>query len=141
MNTNRIIVSACLAGLECNYKQQSNSCQKVIDLVKDGAAITVCPEQLGGLPTPRIPAEITGNRVINRKGEDVTFQFAKGAEEALKLAQLSGASEAVLKANSPSCGVGKIYDGNFKGNLIKGNGVFAQLLLNNGFEVKSEKDL
>ncbi len=135
------VVSACLAGVKCNYKQQSNPYQQIVEMVTSGLAIPVCPEQLGGLPTPRIPAEIISNKVINKNGEDVTKQFRFGAQEALRIARMAKCDEAILKSNSPSCGVGLIYNGSFERKLIQGNGVFAQLLLDNGIKVVSEKDL
>jgi len=135
------IVSACLAGIKCNYKQEANSCKTVIEMVKNGEAILVCPEQLGGLTTPRVPAEIVGDKVITKNDYDVSFQFQKGAEEAFEIAKLSGCNEAILKSNSPSCGSGKIYDGTFSGKLIDGDGVFTKLLKEKGISVISEKDL
>ena len=135
------VVSACLAGIKCNYKKESNPYRQIVEMVTNGLAIPVCPEQLGGLPTPRIPAEISGEKVINKKGEDVTVQFRFGAQEALRIARMAKCDEAILKSNSPSCGVGLIYDGSFERKLIQGNGVFAQLLLDNGIKVVSEKDL
>jgi uncharacterized protein YbbK (DUF523 family) len=136
-----VIVSACLAGLHCRYDGAEKSCAEVIHLVAEGKAIPICPEQLGGLPTPRQPSEINGGRVIRKDGGDVTAEFQQGAQEALKLAQLVGAKIAILKAKSPSCGSGKIYDGSFSGDLIDGNGVFAQLCKNNGIEVKTEEEI
>ena len=135
------VVSACLAGVKCNYKQQSNPYQQIVEMVSNGLALPVCPEQLGGLPTPRIPAEIISNKVINKNGEDVTGQFRFGAQEALRISLLAKCDGAILKSNSPSCGVGYVYDGSFEGKLIQGNGVFAQLLLDKGIKVISEKDL
>ena len=136
-----LIVSGCLADLQCRYDGAAKPCEMVIRMVAEGKAIPVCPEQLGGLPTPRMPAERRGNRIIRKDGKDVTEEFQRGAREALKLAKLTGASTAILKARSPSCGSGQIYDGSFTGNLISGNGVFAELCKNNGMEVKSEEEL
>jgi uncharacterized protein YbbK (DUF523 family) len=135
-----LIVSACLAGLHCRYDGAEKPCEAVIRLVAEGRAIPVCPEQLGGLPTPRQPSEINGGRVIRKDGLDVTAEFQQGAREALKLARLVGAKTAILKAKSPSCGCGKIYDGSFSGALIDGNGIFAQLCKENGIEVKTEEE-
>jgi len=135
------IVSACLAGVKCGGDGGARPCQKVIDLVKQGEAIPVCPEQLGGLPTPRVPAEQRGNRVFTKDGKDVTREFKKGAEEALKIAQLANCKEAILKSKSPSCGSGKVYDGTFSGRLVNGNGVFAELLKRNDIRVLSEEEL
>lgn len=135
------IVSACLAGIECAYHGKDKSCKKVIDLVKRGDAILVCPEQLGGLPTPRDAAEIRNGKVVTINGEDVTAQFEKGATEALKIAKMAGCKEAILKAKSPSCGSGKIYDGTFSKTLIDGDGVFAKKCKDHGMTVKTEDEL
>ncbi|HEX9062956.1 MAG TPA: DUF523 domain-containing protein [Clostridia bacterium] len=143
-----IIVSACLAGINCKYSGKSNTCSDIVKLVSMGEAIPVCPEQLGGLSTPRPAAEIcggTGADVIGGRafvkrvnGEDVTCEFIKGAEEVFRIAGLTGAKKAIMKAKSPSCGVGFIYDGTFEGRLIKGNGVTAEMLLRNGIETLTE---
>ncbi len=136
-----IIVSACLAGLRCRYDGGSKPCPAVMRLVAEGKAIPVCPEQLGGLPTPRVSAEMRGGKLINREGVDVSAEFARGAEEALTLAKLAGATTAILKARSPSCGSGQIYDGTFTGTLVSGDGVLAALCKANGIEVKTEEEL
>jgi len=136
-----IIVSACLAGLRCRYDGGEKTCQEVLRLLAEGKAIPVCPEQLGGLPTPRLPAEQIGDRVIRKDGVDVTDAFHRGAQEALKIARLVGAKTAILKARSPSCGCGKIYDGSFAGRLVEGNGVFAELCKKEGIEVKTEEEI
>jgi len=136
-----IIVSACLAGINCAYDGQSRICKKVVELLKSGKAIPVCPEQLGGLTTPRLPAEIKNDCVIRNDGKDVTKNFEKGALEALKIAQLVGCKKAIFKAKSPSCGKGKIYDGNFISKLIDGNGITTKLFLENSIEVISEIEL
>jgi uncharacterized protein YbbK (DUF523 family) len=136
-----IIVSACLAGVACRYDGAAKPSEKVIRLVAEGKALPVCPEQLGGLPTPRAPAEIIGNRVIRKDGVDVTEAFLRGAREALKLASLVRAKSVILKARSPSCGFGKIYDGSFTDTLTDGNGVFAELCRKNEIEVKTEEDI
>lgn len=143
-----IVVSACLAGVNCKYNG-GNSCNlSVKELVSSGKAIPVCPEQLGGSPTPRIAAEIRGGtgadvldgkcKVFRKDGKDVTGEFIKGAYEVLTIVKLVGAKKAVLKSKSPSCGYGKIYDGSFKGQLIGGNGVTAELLLRNGIVILDE---
>jgi uncharacterized protein YbbK (DUF523 family) len=136
-----IIVSACLADVHCRYDGGGKPCEAVIRLVAEGKAIPVCPEQLGGLPTPRLPAEIVKNKVIRKDGVEVTAEFERGAREALLLARLVGAKTAILKARSPSCGCGKIYDGTFSGKPVDGNGVFAELCKQNGMEVKTEEDI
>jgi len=135
------IVSACLAGINCRWDGKSNPCQKVMDLVKQGKAIPVCPEQLGGLITPRLPAEQKGNKVFTKDGKEVTTQFEKGAENAFKIAKQVNCTEAILKSRSPSCGSGKVYDGTFSGKLINGDGVFAKLLKKNNIKVFTEEEL
>jgi len=136
-----IIVSACLAGIKCRYDGKSNSCLPVIDLVREGKAIPLCPEQLGGLSTPRVPAEIVNGRVISKEGIDVDLQFSNGAEETLRIAKLIGAKMAILKQRSPSCGSTKIYDGSYSGKIILGRGKTAQLLADNGIKIISEEEL
>ncbi|WP_419780770.1 DUF523 domain-containing protein [Maridesulfovibrio sp.] len=132
------IVSGCLAGLCCRYDGGDNADERVMQLVAEGKAIPVCPEQLGGLTTPRPPCEITDGKVMSNEGADVTESFIRGAEEALKLAKLAGSNKAILKARSPSCGIGKIYDGTFNGNLIDGDGLFAAMLRKEGFKLETE---
>jgi len=132
-----IIVSACLAGIRCALDGKDRACEKVIELVREGKAIPLCPEQLGGLPTPRPAAEKRGERVYRKDGSDVTEEFRRGAEEVLRIAKLVNAEEAIMKARSPSCGSGKIYDGTFQGILIDGDGVCAKLLKENGIIVYS----
>lgn len=145
-----ILVSACLCGINCRYSGDSNADEKVKELLKNGEAIPVCPEQLGGLETPRLACEIVGGtgkevlqgkaKVIDKDGNDRTLGFIKGAHEVLNIAKMMGINKAILKAKSPSCGCGKIYDGTFSGNKISGNGVAAQLLLENGIEVITEEE-
>ena len=124
----RILVSACLLGVRCRYDGESKLCQVVLDLAKEHELIPACPEQLGGLPTPRTPAEIQGERVVTRDGRDVTKEYQKGAEEAARLYQLLRCDCAILKARSPSCGCGQVYDGTFSGALTPGDGIAAQAL-------------
>ena len=137
----RVLVSACLLGVCCRYDGQSKACPAVLELLKAHELIPVCPEQLGGLPTPRPPAEIQGNRVINREGTDVTAQYQKGAEEAARLYQLFHCACAVLKARSPSCGCGEVYDGSFSGTLVPGDGITAQAFKRLGLRVITEEML
>ena len=139
-----IFVSACLVGINCKYSGDNNYNQKIFDLVKKGEAIPICPEQLGGLQTPRNPAEIkviNGERhVIDNQNNDVTENFNKGAKEVLELAKKLNIKKAILKSRSPSCGVDKIYSGNFDKKLVDGNGILAELLIENGVEVISSDD-
>jgi len=133
-----ILVSACLAGVNCRYDGQNKEKNEILELIKKGEAIAVCPEQLGGLPTPRPPAELQENeKVLTVDGNDVTLNYNLGANEALKLAELYNCNEAWLKSKSPMCGHGEIYDGNFKGQTKQGEGVLAKLLLAKNIKVKS----
>ena len=135
------IVSACLLGINCKYDGGNNRNEKIISLLKDEILIPVCPEQLGGLSTPRSPSEIRGDRVYSVEGEDLTENFKRGAEEVLKIAKLYRIKEAIFKDGSPSCGVNYIYDGTFKGVRIKGKGITTRLLEREGVRVISEKDI
>ena len=109
------LVSACLCGVNCKYNGGNNENEVITNLLREGKAILVCPEQLGGLPTPRLPSEIVQSngetRVISSSGEDVTQEFLKGARETLEIAKKMGIKKAILKARSPSCGCAEIYDG------------------------------
>ncbi len=136
-----IIVSACLAGVPCRFDGQAKGYEKIKELVKKEKTILVCPEQLGGLTTPRLPSEIKGDKVFSKAGTDVTAQFTRGAEITLALAKEYGSSRAILKSRSPSCGKGKVYDGTFSGQLVDGNGFTADLLLKNGIEVLTEEEI
>lgn len=133
----KYIVSACLAGEKCRYDCQAKPRQKIIDLVESGVALAVCPEQLGGLPTPRSPAEeVSELRFKNDKNEDVTAEYLKGASEASQLAKTHQIKKAYLKSKSPMCGSGKVYDGTFKGKLVKGDGLFTRFLKRLSIEVE-----
>ena len=132
-----IIVSACLAGVNCNYKAKNSENASVVKLVSEGRAIIVCPEQLGGLTTPRAPAEILNGRVITKEGDDVTDAFLAGANEVLSICKKYNCRKAILKSKSPSCGSGKIRDGNFNGTLIDGDGITAGLLKEHGIDVEA----
>lgn len=125
-------------GVRCRYDGRSKPNRKVVELAKKEVLIPVCPEQLGGLSTPREPSERRGNRVLTKSGKDVTENFQKGAKEVLRLAKLLCIREAILAQGSPSCGCGKIYDGTFSGKIVKGDGVTAALLKRNGIRVVSE---
>ena len=135
-----ILVSACLMGVNCKYSGGNNASQACLDLLDRGdiCLIPVCPEQLGGLETPRTPAERVGQQVLNKHGEDVTDSFHRGAAEALRIAKAWGCREAILKERSPSCGSSVIYDGTFSGTVIPGRGVAAELLEENGIKIMSE---
>lgn len=148
----RILISACLVGCKCNYKASEASVYASDaafwnQLFRIYQLLPVCPEQLGGMSTPRIPCELQASAglvlqgcgcVLNREGLDTTDCFVKGAAEALRLAALNGVELAVLKSRSPSCGVNEIYDGTFSGRLIRGSGVAAQALLSSGIRVVDE---
>lgn len=133
--------SACLLGIKCRYDGKIKPCKKVLELAKKEILIPVCPEQLGGLSTPREPAEQRGKKVFTKSGKDVTENFLRGAEQILKLARLFGTREAILKQRSPSCGCGQIYDGTFTGTIIKGDGVTTSLFKKHKIKVISEEDL
>ncbi len=136
-----ILVSACLLGMPCRYDGKSMPNAAVIALKSRHNLIPICPEQAGGLPTPRIPAERLGNAVFNREGAEVTEAYQKGAETALKLAQKYHCRYAILKEKSPSCGHGIIYDGTFTGKRVAGNGVTTELLASHGILVFGESQL
>jgi uncharacterized protein YbbK (DUF523 family) len=145
------LVSACLLGKHCRYDGGHKRNESVVALAKRQKLIPVCPEELGGLPIPRPPSEITGGdgadvlvgkaRVLTKQGEDVTAHFLKGANEVLKIAQAHNVKEAILKARSPSCGCGEIYDGTFSGKTRPGDGVTTALLKKHEVEVVGEDDV
>jgi uncharacterized protein YbbK (DUF523 family) len=138
MKKNMKLISSCLVGFNCRYDCKSKSNNEMIELINSGQGISVCPEQLGGLPTPRPPSEIKDQKVLTNSGEDVTEEFHRGAEEAMKLLELYQIDEAYLKSNSPMCGYKKIHDGNFQGNLIDGNGIFTQYLIKKNIKINSK---
>lgn len=133
-----LIISACLIGCRTRYNGKTSELPELEELKKKYHLIPVCPEQLGGLSTPRDPAEQRGDRVVTAKGGDVTEAFEKGAEEVLRLAKMFDCDTALLKERSPSCGFGKIYDGTFTGTIVDGSGVTARLLADNGIRVLGE---
>ncbi len=137
----KILVSACLLGTACRYDSASKPCASVISLASEYEMIPICPECLGGLPTPRIPSERQGDRVFNREGEDVTAAYRKGAEEVLKIAVREKPLFAVLKARSPACGHGAVYDGTFTGTLRAGDGVCAETLHAAGIKIFTEEEV
>jgi len=144
------LVSACLVGIPCRYDGGTCPHDKLQALAAQGDVLPICPEVVGGLPTPRPPAEIQGGdggdvldgqaQVVNVEGQDVTTEFLAGAQMALRVARRWGIKKAILKARSPSCGVGQIYDGSFSGRLVEGDGVTAALLRREGVMVRSEEE-
>ena len=137
----KVLVSACLLGQRCRYDGKSKPHAMIDALLENCCAIPVCPEIMGGLPTPRPSAERRGEQVVNCAGEDVTVQFVRGAEETLRLAKLFGCDTAILKEKSPSCGCGEIYDGTFSKSFTAGDGVTAALLKENGIRVLGESQI
>lgn len=135
------LCSACLLGIACRYDGQSVADKRVLALAAVETLIPVCPEQLGGLPTPRPAAEIRSGRVIDCAGFDVSAAFHRGAEQTLAIARLYAVGGAIFKQRSPSCGCGRIYDGNFSGRVVSGDGITTRLLKENGIPVVSEDDL
>ena len=135
----KILVSACLLGVNCKYNGGNNASDEVDEFLKDYEIIPICPEIMGGLSTPRCPAEKIGDKVITKEGNDVTEQYIKGSKECLFLAQKYNVKKALLKLKSPSCGYKQIYDGTFSNILINGNGITAELLENNGVEIITMK--
>lgn len=135
-----ILVSACLLGRNCKYSGGNNRSEAVLTLVQGQSVIPVCPEVLGGLPTPRVPSEIRGGRVVSREGRDVDPFFRRGAALALERARSAHIDLAILKSGSPSCGVHEIYDGTFSGRHIPGQGVFAAALSREGVRIIDEHE-
>lgn len=137
----KLLVSACLLGVCCRYDGKEKKNEEVMRLLEKYNLIPVCPEILGGLATPRSPAEIRGEKVVNKLGQDVTREYERGARETLKIAKLLNIKRAILKENSPSCGLGSVYDGSFKGKLRAGNGRTVDLLLANNIKIYGESNL
>jgi len=148
---NKILISSCLVGINCRYDSKPNTSDKLLDLVKDGKAIFMCPEQTGGLSTPREPAEIElgknardvleGNgKVITKSGKNVTKEYIEGAQATLNLCKNLNVTVAILKARSPACSSSSVYDGTFSGSKISGNGITAELLKQKGIEVYDEEN-
>ena len=141
MRKEKILVSSCLLGINCKYDGNNNKNNKVLEYLKGKEVIPICPEIYGGLQTPRIPSEIVDDKVMTKDKRDVTKEYLKGADETLKLARLFNIKKALLKANSPSCSNNEIYDGTFTGNKIKGMGITAKLLKENGIEIINENEI
>jgi uncharacterized protein YbbK (DUF523 family) len=137
----RIMVSACLMGCSCRYDGKLKRNWEVVRAIGGNQKVFICPEQLGGLPTPRPRAERVGDKVLTENGEDVTEQFESGAQKALVIAQGLHCGVAILKSNSPSCGCGQIYDGSFTGVAKEGDGVCAELFKKHGITVLTENDI
>lgn len=139
----KILISACLLGENCKYNGANNRHEGIIALLAGHEVVAVCPEELGGLGTPREPMERRGERVVTRAGEDKSAPMNAGAEAALRIALEAGVQGAILKSKSPSCGVRQIYDGSFSGRLVAGQGVFAQRLIEAGigWVVDSEEEI
>ena len=136
-----LLISACLLGAQCRYDGQSKPVLEMVALSEQFDLVPLCPEQLGGLPTPRDASERQGSRVVMRSGRDVTDAYARGAQQALALAQRFGCTAALFKQRSPSCGHGEIYDGTFTGTRVAGDGVTAALLGAHGIRVYGEDDI
>lgn len=136
-----ILISSCLLGVSCRYDGKKVENDDALALISKHNLIPFCPEIYGGLSTPRDPAERIGTLVLTDKGADVTEQYTKGAEEALRTAKLFNCSMAILKEKSPSCGRGIIHNGAFDGGLVEGNGVTAELLEKNGITVIGESKI
>ena len=136
----RVLVSACLLGLKVRFDGLSKENKGILDLINNFEFIPVCPEIMGGLSTPRVPSEIRDGKVFNKDGVDVTENYLRGAEEALRLCKIYNCDTVVLKSKSPSCGKGLVYDGTFSGNLVSGNGITTDYLLKNGIKVYSEDE-
>ena len=140
MEKEKILISACLIGLNCKYDGGNNENSKLVELMKEKDLVPICPEQLGGLKTPRASAERKQEKVITKEGVDVTKEYQRGAEEVLNLAKKLNIKKAILKSRSPSCGIEEIYDGTFSHTLIKKDGVTAELLKKNEIEVISSDE-
>ena len=136
-----ILVSACLLGENCKYSGGNNRREEVCRFLDGKKYVPFCPEQAGGLPTPRLPSERREGRVFSSAGEDVTEAFLLGAERTLEFCRREGVGLAILKQGSPSCGSRYIYDGSFSGVKIPGEGVTAELLRKNGIRVVSEEEI
>ena len=136
-----ILVSACLLGENCKYSGGNNRSEKVLAFLEGHEVFPVCPEVMGGLPTPRQPAEIVHGEVINREGVSVDDEYRLGAKVALDIAMREKIDLAILQSRSPSCGVKQIYDGTFTGTKIPGQGIFAGQLMAHGFAVLDREEV
>ncbi|WP_446897574.1 DUF523 domain-containing protein [Clostridium sp. LBM24168] len=146
-----IAVSACLCGINTRYNGSNSLNSRILKLMESGKIIPFCPEQLGGLSTPRLPCEISGGCgsdviegnaiIIDSKGRNLTDKFLRGAYESIKICRKCNIKTAILKSKSPSCGYGEIYDGSFTGNRIIGNGVTAEIFIRNGIKILKEREI
>ena len=137
----KIMVSACLLGKNCRYDGGNNRNEELLEMLAGQEVIPVCPEVAGGLPVPRVPAEISGGRVVNREGQDVDEAFRRGAEKVMEIAEKEQPDLIILQSRSPSCGVNEIYDGSFSGKKIPGHGIFAGMALDADYKVIDAEDL
>lgn len=137
----KVIVSACLAGDHCKYNGGNNLNQKMMDFLKSHEIIKVCPEVLGGLPTPRPSAEIVGSQVMNTEGKNITKEFTLGAQIAFEIVKKKNPELIILQSRSPSCGIKQIYDGTFAGKKIPGHGLFAELCIKAGYKILDIEDI
>lgn len=135
-----VLVSACLIGENCKYNGGNNASPAILAFLKDKQVIPVCPELLAGMPAPRPPVEVNGNRVIRKNGEDVTDAYCSGVCKAMEIAAQQPVDLVILKSRSPTCGVGQRYDGTFTSTLVNQSGLFAQALQQAGYTVKSSDD-
>ena len=136
----KILVSSCLLGENCKYNGGNNYNENIIEFLKGHEVVPVCPEQLAGLSTPRKPMEILGEKIFDASGKDVTSQCERGALLACQIAKKEKIDTAILKSRSPTCGTRQIYDGTFSKKLIAGRGIFAEILVRNGFLVMDSDD-
>ena len=137
----KIMVSACLLGENCKYDGGNNRNEALLEMLAGHEIIPICPETAGGLPVPRVPAELVNGRAVNRNGEDVDDAFRKGAEKTLEIAEREKPDLIILQSRSPSCGVNEIYDGTFSGKKIPGHGIFADMVINADYKVIDVEDL
>lgn len=139
------LISACLVGINCRYNGTNTLDERLVELIRSGKAIAVCPEVLGRLPIPREPCEIIKTKdgrqkIISKSGKDYTNAYLEGANKTLKICNIIGIKKAILQSRSPSCGYGQIYDGTFSGKLIIGNGLTAKILNENGITIFNEEN-
>ena len=137
----KMMVSACLLGENCKYNGGNNRNEKLLSLLAGHEIIPVCPEVAGGLPVPRVPAELVGGRAVSRDGMDVDAAFRQGAEKTLETARAENPDLIILQSRSPSCGVKEIYDGTFTGAKIPGQGIFAKMAIDAGYLTVDIEDL